>query len=514
VKPAPGAAPRWGHKWGQVGANWSRGGPLGLRVQILVGLGFVTGFAMLSTGYLALWAAGQSVVGQRETAARSIAAGLGAAVAATVDPMRALGDDVNRARLRSILGALEGRGELTGIDVLGPDRKVILARPPRAPGDVDPPTLAVVLSGVGPWLTYRPDRSGAGTELCAYAPVVAAGRVLGVVRIVQPAPDPLATVLSTSGSVLLALAFADALLVVGLGFFVLTRLVVRPLQGMQLATARVSSGDWDHQIETEGPREVAALASALNQMTASLASQREQLIRTEKLASVGQLAAGVAHEIGNPLAAVLGYVDILRGDAAAGSVPVLGPEETRDTLDRVKAETQRIHRIIQDLLAYSRPTTEDPQATAPGKILRSAEALLRPQGRFRAVAIVARPDDATWPAVLASPGRLTQVFVNLLLNASDAMGGKGTVTVVCQAIDDQIRIEFHDQGPGIPAELERKIFDPFFTTKDPGQGTGLGLSISQSIIAAFHGTLTLMPAAPAGTGATFVITLPAAGSGV
>jgi two-component system NtrC family sensor kinase len=289
---------------------------------------------------------------------------------------------------------------------------------------------------------------------------------------------------------------------------VLTRLVVRPLQAMQQATARVSSGDWDHQMKTEGPREVAALAAALNQMTASLASQREQLIRTEKLASVGQLAAGVAHEIGNPLAAVLGYVDILRADAAAGATPVMGPAETRDTLDRVKAETQRIHRIIQDLLAYSRPTTEAPQATAPGKILRSAEALLRPQARFRAVTIAAVPDDAGWPMVLASPGRLTQVFVNLLLNASDAMGGKGTVTVSCQAIDEHIEIGFHDQGPGIPAELERKIFDPFFTTKDPGQGTGLGLSISQSIIAAFHGTLTLAPST--GPGATFVVILPAA----
>ena len=481
-------------------------------MQILVGLGFVTGFAMLSTGYLALWAAGQSVVGQRETAARSIAAGLGAAVAAMVDPMRPLGDDVNRGRLRAVLAALEGRGELTAVDVLGPDRKVILARPPRLAGDVDPPTLAVVLSGVGPWLTYRPDRSGRGTELCAYAPVVAAGRVLGVVRIVQPAPDPLATVLSRSGSVLLGLAFADALLVVGLGFFVLTRLVVRPLQAMQLATARVSAGDWDHRVQTEGPREVVALASALNQMTASLASQREQLIRTEKLASVGQLAAGVAHEIGNPLAAVLGYVDILRGDAAPGAVPVLTPEETRDTLGRVKAETQRIHRIIQDLLAYSRPTTPVPEPTAPGKILRSAEALLRPQARFRGVRIAAVPDDAGWPDGLASPGRLSQVFVNLLLNASDAMAGTGTVTVRCQPDGDDVRLEFHDQGTGIPPDLERKIFDPFFTTKDPGQGTGLGLSISQSIIEAFHGTLTLKPA-DGSSGATFVLVLPAAASG-
>jgi two-component system, NtrC family, sensor kinase len=288
--------------------------------------------------------------------------------------------------------------------------------------------------------------------------------------------------------------------------------VVRPLQAMESATARVTAGDWDQNIETTGPREVAALARSLNQMTASLASQREQLIRTEKLASVGQLAAGVAHEIGNPLAAVLGYVDILRSDLGeTAGPPLLNAGERRDTLDRVKAETQRIHRIIQDLLAYSRPTVEEPQPTAPGKILRSSEALLRPQARFRALTVTALPDEAAWPAVLASPGRLTQVFVNLLINASDAMSasGKGTVTVTCRRVGPDVRLEFHDEGPGISPEVERKIFDPFFTTKDPGQGTGLGLSISQSIIEAFHGTLTLAPAEP-GKGATFVITLPAA----
>jgi two-component system NtrC family sensor kinase len=479
-------------------------------VQILVGLGLVTAFAMLSTGYLALWAAGQSVVGQRESAARAIASGLAAAMAALVDPTQPLGEATNLGRLRAALLPLEGKGELSGVDVLAPDRRVILARPARARDDTDPPAVLGVFSGVGPFLYYRPS-AGGGTELCAYAPIVRGGRVLGAVRIAQPAPDPLATVLGRSGSVLLALAFADALLVVGLGFFVLTRLVVRPLQAMESATARVTAGDWDQNIETTGPREVAALARSLNQMTASLASQREQLIRTEKLASVGQLAAGVAHEIGNPLAAVLGYVDILRSDLLVepGARPLLDAGERRDTLDRVKAETQRIHRIIQDLLAYSRPTVEAPQPTAPGKILRSSEALLRPQARFRAVTVTAVPDEAAWPAVLASPGRLTQVFVNLLINAADAMNAKGTVTVTCRRVGFDVRVEFHDEGPGISPEVERKIFDPFFTTKDPGQGTGLGLSISQSIIEAFHGTLTLAPAEP-GKGATFVITLPAA----
>ena len=259
------------------------------------------------------------------------------------------------------------------------------------------------------------------------------------------------------------------------------------------------------------PGEISALADALNQMTSSLLLQREQLIRTEKLASVGQLAAGVAHEIGNPLAAVLGYAEILRSEMTAADGGVMTAAERLDALDRVKAETQRIHRIIQDLLEYSRPTREEAQATEPLAILRSAEALLRPQARFRAVKVLAEPDPGPWPAVQVSAGRLRQVFVNLLLNAADAMEGKGTVTVGAtteEGTDGQptVRLLFQDEGPGISPELERKIFDPFFTTKSPGQGTGLGLSISRSIIESYHGTLEL---APGGKGATFQVTLPA-----
>jgi signal transduction histidine kinase len=121
--------------------------------------------------------------------------------------------------------------------------------------------------------------------------------------------------LRRSGLLLLLLAIADALLVLGLGFFVLTQLVVKPLGHLRRATALMTAGDWEPRIAEEGPKEFAALASAFNQMTVSLSVQREQIIRSEKLASVGQLAAGVAHEIGNPLAAILG----LRGHFALRS---------------------------------------------------------------------------------------------------------------------------------------------------------------------------------------------------
>jgi two-component system NtrC family sensor kinase len=309
-------------------------------------------------------------------------------------------------------------------------------------------------------------------------------------------------VLRRTGWVLLTLSIADALLVLGLGYLVLTRRVVRPLQTVQRATTLVAAGDWDQAIEPTGSREVSALAAAFNQMTASLTSQREQLIRTEKLASVGQLAAGVAHEIGNPLAAILGFVDILR---ASADQPLSGPEQ-RDMLDRVKAETQRIHRTIEDLLAYSRPSREEAQPTDAVKILRASQGLLEPQKRFRLVRVVTEAPES-WPRVVVSPGRLQQVFVNLLLNAADSMDGEGTVTASCTVADRRVHIAFTDTGPGVPSELRRKIFDPFFTTKPPGQGTGLGLAISRSILESFGGGLDL--ASNGGPGATFVVTLPA-----
>jgi signal transduction histidine kinase len=245
-------------------------------------------------------------------------------------------------------------------------------------------------------------------------------------------------------------------------------------------------------------------------MTVSLAAQREQIIRSEKLASVGQLAAGVAHEIGNPLAAILGYVDILRSDAAGkGELPLA---ERRDALDRVKAETQRIHRIIRELLEFSRPSREDPVATDPLRLVQSAQALLAPQARFRDVRVVTTPAGEAWSQVMVVPSRLVQVLVNLMLNAADAMDGKGTIVVSCHEENRRVILAVADEGPGIPKEHRRKVFDPFFTTKAVGQGTGLGLPVCRSIIESFGGTLELAfdSSEASDQGTKFVMTLPSA----
>jgi len=482
-----------------------RSSRFGLRAQILLGLAAVTLLAILTTGYLALWAAGDTLRVHRETEAVTLASAAARMASVVADRQGDITSSESREQLRAALSSLSERSGGIGFSVLSASRTVVAACPPRADRDVDPAIANSVVAGIPPVLHYRDSPGNGATQLLAYAGIEAKGRIVGATRVVLDAPAPVQVVLKRSGWLLLGLVCGDALLVLALGYFVLTQMVVRPLRKMERATAQVGVGDWDQHIDLPGPSELSALAQAFNQMTSSLASQREQLIRSEKLASVGQLAAGVAHEIGNPLAAILGYVDILRGDAAGrGTLP---DADRRDALDRVKAETQRINRIIRDLLEYSRPSHEEPSLVDPLAVVRSAQALLAPQARLREVRITATPETGPWPAVMVSQGRLTQVMVNLLLNAADAMGGKGRVAVTCESVAGRVRIAISDEGPGIERDLHRKVFDPFFTTKPPGQGTGLGLSISRAIVETYGGTLELDP--EAASGARFIIDLPA-----
>ena len=467
----------------------------------------VTLVAIFTTGYIALWAAGDSLRVQRESMVATLAASVSRTVAAEWSLRGANISPAGRASLRSLLRSLCETTGAVGLSVVGMDRVEIASWPPRRDGDRDAIVVSTALAGGPPVINYRQEPQGRETELLAYAPIDSSGRVSGAVRVAIAASEPTQAVLRRSGWVLFLLAIADALLVLGLGLFVLTQLVVRPLGQLRRATASMAAGDLQPSIAEEGPKEIAALASSFNQMTVSLAVQREQIIRTEKLASVGQLAAGVAHEIGNPLAAILGYVDILRADAA-GKGELTVPDR-QDALDRVKAETQRIHRIIRELLEFSRPSHEAPVATDVLRVTQSAQALLAPQSRFRDVRVVTTGGNEAWQQALVSPGRLAQVLVNLLLNAAAAMSGKGTIVVACEKIEHKVVVSIADEGPGVAPENRRKIFDPFFTTKPVGAGTGLGLSVSRSIVESFGGTLELATAVE-GQGAKFVLTLPEA----
>jgi signal transduction histidine kinase len=261
--------------------------------------------------------------------------------------------------------------------------------------------------------------------------------------------------------------------------------VVRPVLALEGAARRVAGGDLDARVPLRGPGELGLLADAFDRMTGSLRTGRESLIRSEKLAGIGRLAAGVAHEVGNPLAAILGYVETLLSETPERPI---APELRHDVLGRIRGETERIHKIISELLEYARPADERIEPVDVGRVVAGAVSLVRAQARARKVAVEVRlPGDL--PQVEAIPGRLTQVVLNLLLNAADATGGEGQIVVDARVEGGRVILGVEDDGPGVPPELRARLFEPFFTTKDVGLGTGLGLSVSLAIVERWGGTI-------------------------
>ena len=231
----------------------------------------------------------------------------------------------------------------------------------------------------------------------------------------------------------------------------------------------------------------------LEQRTEELKATQAQLIHGEKLASVGRLAAGVAHEIGNPLAAILGLVELLRGGG-------LSVEQSGEFLARMQSETERIHRIIRDLLDFARrdPDGESEGASAElSAVVAEAVALLRPQKLSKQVVIEVEIPEGVG-RVRGAPSRLTQVVVNLLLNALDALEGRGEVRISARRQGDRCVLAVEDDGPGIAPEIADLLFEPFTTTKPVGQGTGLGLAVSLALVESMGGTIRAASRAPQG----------------
>lgn len=227
---------------------------------------------------------------------------------------------------------------------------------------------------------------------------------------------------------------------------------------------------------------------------------QEELVSAERLATVGRLAAGVAHEVGNPLSGILGYLSLLRSQPGV-------PGETREYVDRIETEVHRINGIVRGLLDLGRPArlTLTPVEVAP--VAETSVRLVAAGPDFQAVQVAV--DVSPGLTVLADAGPLTQVLINLLLNAAQAMGGKGTVRLEARAESQSfVRIAVLDTGPGIAPDVRLRLFEPFFTTKPGGKGTGLGLAVSQSLVRAMGGTLDVTDAA--GWGSCFRVRLPRA----
>jgi signal transduction histidine kinase len=487
----------------------------GLRTQILLALAVLMAFTFVPIFFAVASLARATLHEARQEAALS----LGRAVAAHVGEADAPeGADVMRQRLESHVG----QGGVAAIAVYDEVGRLLAEAG-------DPPELALIAAPSRPY--GESSRTVHGVDGHELEVVVPEGAHAVVARVRTDESAALAAPLVRLVA-LYMVTFALSLLV--FAYLALTRLIVKPIDALVHAADRVASAHTIIDLPHSGPRELLDLATSLHAMTHRLGREQEamrskvdeltrmtkrvtetqsHLVRTERLASVGRLAAGVAHEIGNPLAALMGMQDLLLDDDL--------PRETQhDFLGRMKRETERIHHVLRDLLDFARPEKPDGGVqsqhppTIVAAVVRDVFALVRPQQAIKSVTLVNEATDEGLH-VAVSAGRLTQVILNLVLNAADAIAGEddghpATITVRASREDDHVRLEVEDNGPGVPSAMHERLFEPFVTTKEIGKGTGLGLAVCRGIVESANGDISL-DVSPE-RGARFVVRLPAASS--
>jgi signal transduction histidine kinase len=269
------------------------------------------------------------------------------------------------------------------------------------------------------------------------------------------------------------------------------RSIAGPLGRLRAGAMRLASGDLDTRIDVGTDDEFGALARQFNSMTVALKENQERLVQSEKLAGIGRLAAGVAHEINNPLAVILGYSRLL-GKGASGPLA--------DDARVIEEEAIRARDIVEGLLDLSRPLSQAREALNLREICEEVVGRLRDAGGLGGVEVVVE-GEATGQG---HPLKIRQVLTNLIRNAAEAAGAKGRVTIRVRDDIQGARVDVEDDGPGLAEHAASRLFEPFFTTKD--KGTGLGLAVSRAIARAHGGDITLSPSP--GQGAIFTLTLP------
>lgn len=342
--------------------------------------------------------------------------------------------------------------------------------------------------------------------------------------------EPMNAQLWENEKIILGYLLANAVVLAVVGFFRMVKLVVRPLERLAEQADTYSLRHDFLPFPGRAGNEFGRLSSSLNRMIAQLEEDRaslhqkvdslrlaneelernrREMVRAEKMASIGRLAAGLAHEIGNPLGVVQGYLDLL-------GQGVESPEERKEFARRAEQEVARVGRLIRQLLDYARPVEGAPVPVRIGELLAECMELLR-HGTVPDHIEFSLKAEAGEDWVLADADGLRQIFVNCFMNAVDAVGGlsEGRVVVRCCNGEENerryIRVVIEDNGPGIAKEHLESVFEPFFTTKEPGRGTGLGLAVSCSLVESWGGKMWAESGrADHGGGAAIWISLPLA----
>ncbi len=305
--------------------------------------------------------------------------------------------------------------------------------------------------------------------------------------------------------------------------FFITSTIIHPIQGVVFATNKIAQGDLDHKVEINFRDEIGQLAQSFNQMTENLKKANEKLVKwgktlekrveertkelremqdyliqSEKLASLGKMSAGVAHEINNPLTSILINTHLMLEKLEKNHA-------FHEYLSLIADETTRCTNIVKGLLEFSRQSPPQKAYTDINEIINRTIQLLGSQASFQNISIIKKLNQ-NLPQIRVDKDKVEQVFWNLMINASEAMPGGGTFNISSQFSTDKkyIEIEFIDTGKGIPKVNINKLFDPFFTTKS--SGTGLGLAVSYGIIEQHQGNIEVK--SELGQGSVFTISLP------
>jgi signal transduction histidine kinase len=404
-------------------------------------------------------------------------------------------------------------------------------------------------------------------QIRVYAPLRVRGKIEGAAEIRIPVGNGMGALARSQRMILVSIVL-DGLVLVVFGSFLLSRVLVKPVRDLVRLTQKISEGDLSETIEVTSRNEMGQLIASFNRMVERLKENKksledhlvsletanrklrqaqEELIRNEKLASIGRFAAGVAHEVGNPLGAILGYTGILQRDGVE-------VEESKDYLKRIEKEIERINKIVRELLDFARPARYESKAIHVNQVIENTLSLLSYQKGSKNIE-TAMDLDPELPAILGDESQLSQVLMNIILNAVDAMpnGGRLAIRTDQHRVEDGlgeeigdlysrrrksdpaesdysrlrktnplatvptkfsrgerlVRVRVTDTGEGIRPEDLEKIFDPFFTTKSPDKGTGLGLSVSASLIESMGGEIKVE--SELGKGTTFEIYFPVAG---
>jgi two-component system, NtrC family, sensor kinase len=338
--------------------------------------------------------------------------------------------------------------------------------------------------------------------------------------------------LAESSRIMVAYTACGLVLIAVLSWFFVWKVVGRPVQALERGTDRLKDGDLGYQITVESEDEIGDLARSFNDMSSQLKGEHtenvawthtleqrveqktrelrrahEHALHTEKMASIGKMAAVLAHEINNPLSGILTYAKLLRKYLDHADNGRDRRKEICDSLDLIASESRRCGDLVKNLLTFSRTTPMNLQPTNVNSVIDQALRLIQHQVELSAIHVEEHLDPDL-PLIDCDGAQIEQVLLALLMNATDAMpqGGNVWITSTADADANQLRIVVRDDGAGIPPEILPRIFEPFLTTKETGRGVGLGLAISHSILERHSGTIAVQ--SEVGKGTTFTVTLP------